>query len=268
MNLNNKIVIGFVSYDPPEELRNRIFKLLERDYKVYLYDNSPKIKFFDSILESEYKNNFYYVKSHKNMGLAVAMNDIFSKAYEDKNNFLLFLDQDTVFSEETINFADELSSSYFDEGVYSAISMTNEKKQKDVTQNIINNHLFIRNSGSIFSLKNLMALNWFNPSYFVDGVDYEFSLRSKKLGYKIGICEKVPGFDHISEQGYSYFYNFGLSIHGRKYNIIRIKDVIISSTKTITYSLMYGEFIFAFKLLKIIISFLLIQLFIRISFEK
>jgi rhamnosyltransferase len=55
-------------------------------------------------------------------------------------------------------------------------------------------------SGMLFVLENARRMGWHDHSYFVDGVDYEFCLRARAQGLRIGLYPGTPGFDHESEQ--------------------------------------------------------------------
>ena len=50
-------------------------------------------------------------------------------------------------------------------------------EDKYLDKNVIDVKL-LRNSGIIFLLDHLKHINWFDTSFFVDGVDYDFCLRA------------------------------------------------------------------------------------------
>jgi rhamnosyltransferase len=121
------------------------------------------------------------------------------------------------------------------------------------------------NSGSLYYLGNLKMINWHNESYFVDGVDYEFCLRSKKYNLKIGECSLAPGFDHKSEQGDDTCEIFGKVCQIRKYPMSRIIDVAFSGVKLFVISIKTMNFYFAIKIGQLLVGYLAYQLLARIN---
>ena len=122
----------------------------------------------------------------------------------------------------------------------------------------------MHNSGSIFVLSALSEIGWFNTSYFVDGVDYEFSLRSHLDDYKIGCVEGVPDFDHESEQGNRSYNIWGIVVNTRKYPIKRVKDVIGSSLRLILTGIVNLKFKFTIEIFRQVTVFVVLQFLIRL----
>jgi rhamnosyltransferase len=120
------------------------------------------------------------------------------------------------------------------------------------------------NSGSLFFLKNLKNMGWHDEKYFVDCVDYEFCLKSQKVGLKIGAYMCTPGFDHSSEQADKKYKLFGKLYSFRAYPLFRIKDTCKASAKLIVTALYLGKFKFAAKISRLIFIYFFIQITARI----
>ena len=120
------------------------------------------------------------------------------------------------------------------------------------------------NSGSLYFLENLNKLNWYNESYFVDCVDYEFCLNSNNHGFKIGECSNTPGFDHKSEQGDFEYMIFGKMRQIRKYSLNRVFDYIYASTRLFFTAVKTCNRLFSFAIIRLLAIYLLFQVIVRL----
>jgi rhamnosyltransferase len=201
------------------------------------------------------------------MGLGVGLKSICSHAFQQKNDGLIFFDQDTDFNEMTLETINHFYDKHQDmlNHSYSSVVFNSEhySATKEIDFHNFKNVLLSRNSGSLFILKNLREINWHNEKYFVDGVDYEYNLNSKLNNFKIAQFSQTPGFDHISEQGDNGYRFLGYRLQFRRYSNSRIKDYLISSMRVLSKA----AFNLQFKLFKLVflqfIVYILTQLLIR-----
>lgn len=253
------IGVGFIIYRSEVTLKPRLQMLNELKIPFYLYDNSPEISeiyFFASSLA--YCN---YLTDGMNLGLGVGLKRICSQAHKDGLKALLFFDQDTSFTVETIHYAQHLIDESYHKLAdgYSAICLSDKiaKSNDSNLLNILNESDLIINSGSVFILDNLSKIGWHNSTYFVDGVDYEFCFRSHQYGFKLGLCYSVPGFDHVSEQPDEVVKIFGKSLLIRRYSRFRIKDALHSYMRLIYTAFISGQFSYAAKFSRSLLIYLL-----------
>jgi hypothetical protein len=263
------MIIGLVLYNESLDFSERIRSIASLGYLVYVFDNSPDSEYARVYLDSCLFSNISYFTAGSNIGLARSMSLLCSQAYYSGHKTLFFLDQDTHVSGELINYVDHLSDE-FDFDKYSALSISGDKVRNLFDFNLIHHPAIrkvklIRNSGSLFNLKALHTLKWFDQSYFVDGVDYQFSLNSCLNGFSIGLIDNVLGFDHWSGQGYVEYCFFGISIVNREYSISRISDVTASSLKLIFRSFVNWRFDYCAIFAKNMLVFLTLQFILRIS---
>ena len=257
MNFTNKIAIGFVVYNSDESFFKRLLEIINKDYTVYIYDNTPD----KNVLRVESRNfeNIKYFTCGKNAGLGYGIATITSNAYYDGFQSLIFFDQDTYF---TINTIEYINQNEFLINNYAAILFTSDNTKKVMSNDIEDCDLII-NSGSLFNLKVLSFLNWHSIKYFVDGVDYDFCLRAKKAGFKIGYHQSTPGYDHVTGQEDKSYYIFGKHIRLRAYNNYRIIDSISSYIKLIFASIYYFEIKLGVKFLFFLIIYCNNQILVR-----
>ena len=263
------MIVGIVVFHEGRDFSLRLGSIVKNGATVYIFDNSPQSEYSRSYLIECESKNIKYVTAGKNVGLAVAMTILCAQAYYEGHKTLFFLDQDTVISNEAIDLFQDLVAK-LDLTKYSALSISNDALIASSNLNaaeryIVKDVKLIRNSGTLFNLVNLMTMNWFDVKYFVDGIDYDFSLNSRINGFALGLIENFPGFDHLSAQGYSDFFFFGLKFHHRKYNFSRCLDVATSSLKLILKSIFAGKFDYSYLFTRHLVIFMLTQFVLRIS---
>lgn len=261
--MTRSIAIGFVIYNPEESFLDRVKSTIQLGFNVYIFDNSPENRIIWHFASQEPKVR--YMTCGKNHGLGLGISTVCAQAYYANNVALLFFDQDSIFSEETLNFIDKfyLKNAAM-EKTHSAIVFNSKKLSSDQNIGFLKDVPLVINSGSLFFLKNLKKLNWHNESYFVDGVDYDFCLRSSLNGFLIGEYDCTPGFDHSTEQPDQHYIIFGKEYALRAYSYTRIIDTSTSSLKLIIASLMGGAIKFTFKIVRLWLIYLIAQILVRI----
>ena len=260
----NRIAIGFVIYDPTTTQLKRIKDACDLGFFVYVYDNTPDNN--NSVTFADNRQNIVYLTCGKNAGLGLGITSICAQAYYDKHTALIFFDQDTRFNFETLSFIEDYYNNNCDlKNNYSAIlfKATNHlHKKNDDGDNFRDVQLAI-NSGSLFFLGNLKKLNWHNPNFFVDCVDYDFCLNSQIHGFKIGEFSATPGFDHSTEQDDAEYSVFGRKYLMRAYSRRRILDTTFASFKILYKSLKAARFVFFSQILKLFVTYMITQIFVR-----
>lgn len=264
-----KLAIGFVIYRPEPSFYDRLKLIEESALPFYVFDNSPEIAESRSKIEPLLRGNYF--SSGSNAGLGVALSRLCQSANKDGFDALLFFDQDTGYNLKTISFIRSFTAKNFSHLLdqYSAIVFSGEvtNTPPDDNESIIDVDFAI-NSGSVFILRNLEKLNWHNESYFVDGVDYEFCLRSHITGFRVGKCLNTPNFDHETEQPDRIISLFGKKLLIRKYSPTRIKDAVYSYFKLIHLAISSSEWRFAMKIIRSLLIYVLGQFLSRLTWKN
>src|ERR1035437_5150272 len=101
---NNTVsyVIGLVLYYPEESIIKRIDLMRELGFYLYIYDNSPFNEISEAILGKS--GDIHYITAGKNVGVARSLSVLCATAYAHGHHRLLFLDQDTGVSDQTLRF--------------------------------------------------------------------------------------------------------------------------------------------------------------------
>ena len=273
--MNSKLAIGFVIYKPDSKVLTRLECIISLGFHLFLYDNSPK----DGMVRSHCEKystlkQISYLTCGKNVGLGYGLSAVCAQAYYEGYLALLFFDQDTIFSAETLMYV---------EGLYVGnrdmwndyISITFNSNTRDVSfspppgNGLSVKEVFLTiNSGSLFSLGNLCKMNWHAINYFVDCVDYELCLRANNMNLKIGLCTSAPGIDHKSEQGDIVCKIWGRDRYMRRYSTGRILGTVQSCSRLLLESVKTFNAKYLFLLAKSLAGYVFWQVAVRLLAKR
>ena len=225
--------IGLIIYHPEESLLKRVRQMVDLGFRVYVFDNSPCGAKFSRVMHD--KLNIFYLTAGKNVGIGYSMSTLCATAHAHGYPRLLFLDQDTGISGQTLEFIYSFSQSLpiRTQQQYAALVFSGHPSPDHSVREV---RLAI-NSGSLFNLSVLKQIGWHNEKYFVDCVDYEFCVRARRYGFKIGVIRTTPDFDHISEQPDQALDLFEKKLLVRRYSAKRINDALSAYLKIIFFGL-------------------------------
>ncbi|WLI25680.1 glycosyltransferase [Pseudomonas simiae] len=255
--MTRKIAVGIVVYHAGAELLRRLELTSSNGFEVYVFDNSPDVTNVRELAEPDPR--IHYFTCGKNLGLGIGISTVCANAYQQGHSALLFFDQDTGFSSETLsyienNYADNIDA--YSEFSAIAFKADGSARVRDVP--------LLINSGSLYFLDKLNALDWMDCSYFVDSVDYKLCLDSLNKGYRIGVCGATPGFDHVTEQADSRYRIAGRTYSMRAYSGSRIKDTVASNLKLIFSALKSRQVGFALRITRLLTLYCASQILVRV----
>jgi hypothetical protein len=259
-----RIAIGIVVHNPGEKLLERLERCTNAGYSFYIFDNSPDYSAVRTYAKTTTAIKYYTCGS--NAGLGYGISAVCAQAYYDGYPALLFFDQDTGFTPETLEFVEQVfAQKEASLSGYSAILFNSRSHGMQKTREVaeLPNVVLAINSGSLYVLENLKTVNWHDHGYFVDGVDYKFCLDSAKNNLKIGECSWTPGFDHVTEQDGKVYSIFGRTCRLRAYSWFRVKDTVTSSLKLIGSALSSFQFKIAAKVIRLFVIYVLSQMLAR-----
>lgn len=265
MKLN--LAIGFVAFNPEPAFYDRLKLLAGAGYETYVFDNSPESRETRTLCKS--LSNVRYSTAGKNVGLGIGLSIINATSYYDGYQVLLFFDQDTCFTSETLEYIRAFSGAHSSKTIEKYVAVAFDSQQSpNVLPYQIEDVVLAISSGSLFILENLKKIGWHNDTYFVDGVDYELCLRARSNGYRIGKCGNTPGFDHESEQPDRFIEIFKKRLPLRRYSTIRIRDSTRAYLRLITFALKNLDFQATRVMSRSLLIFLLGQILARTVMRK
>ena len=261
--MHYKIDAAFVTYKPDiEVLTKAISSLKDQVETVYIIDNSESDDvdnyLVDIINDSQ---NIRLIRLYKNSGIGKAQNIGILKAIEDRADFTLLSDQDTIYPQDYIkqmisnydSIADTLNVAAIapvfretnkggeNEGFFSldGINSSKTKSQlicEDVAQVIA--------SGLIINNNLLPDIGMMDEDLFIDWVDFEWCWRARSRGYRIIGCKNVVinhtlGDSAVEISGKKY------SLHSpeRNYYIVRNGIYIALTKKYLAFRMRWNIFL-------------------------
>ena len=180
----NSFLSIIVVYNPNKDLLVRnICSFVENVDLLMIWQNS--------VLTDELKNyiaslgKIIFVGNGMNQGIPTALNYALSYAIKNGYDYLLTMDQDSVFEN-------------FDNYKKTAINKNKDKLciigayqtflEKKISKEIFSEYKWVITSGTIFPISLLMEIGGFETSFFIDSVDIEVCIRARTFGYKCYIC--------------------------------------------------------------------------------
>jgi rhamnosyltransferase len=180
--IKRKICAVVVSYNGNEKLFRTVSELSKNVDYVYVVDNGSdesSILILDKI--DNLFNNVKVEKLYENKGIGHALNLGISKAKELGYIWLLTMDQDSLIDKNMIHEF--------------IVAIKKHPNIYSLTPNIIVNNLkstvkdssveYAITSGNLVNLTVFDTIGKYNEDLFIDCVDFDFSLRLRKLGFKI-----------------------------------------------------------------------------------
>ncbi len=175
-----KIAAVVILYHPEEQAQTNILSYAPFVDKLFAVDNTENPYFS---MEAE-GMDFIYVADQHNKGISIRLNQAAQLARLSGFDWLLTMDQDSSFDKAVFkqylncieSYPGKESVSMF--GVnYSAMSREEGNCNSEESLQLIT-------SGSVLNLKIWKELNGFDEQLFIDEVDFEYCLRSRKNGFK------------------------------------------------------------------------------------
>ena len=200
-----KIIAIVVTYNPDLELlKKSLFTYIDAVDNVYIIDNSTEL--FDATKFTNISNKIKFEKLGENKGIAYALNYGINLCAGEKPDYILTMDQDTLYVPSIRSFPLDA----FNQNIMAIVPVLDQRIKNIQPYNVKN----AIQSGAIFKYDILKLIGEFNNNYFIDYVDYEYFKRGRNLGYKI-LC--LPSMSICHQNGdlfegkllfWKYKYNF------------------------------------------------------------
>ena len=171
-----------IVYYPDKEVLENIRTYIDSVNKIYLLDNTPTQDISPQIVASfNDVQKVEYISFGTNVGMGQALNYAARKAIEDGYSWLLTMDQDSAFLDDTyFNLLAKYVNKVREAALFSPMHLDlgtadGNLKELDITMT----------SGNVLNLAIWSQIGGFNDSLFIDEVDHEYCLRAKLANYKI-----------------------------------------------------------------------------------
>ena len=227
----SKVLAGIVLFNPNiERLRISLESISSQTESVVLVDNaSINIQDVKKLL-AHYENTFL-ISNKKNNGLAYALNQLCSYAFEQQCDWFLTLDQDTVCPSSMVSQL--LKHCKEDIGIlcpavdYEGLNIKSKDCQEEFSQTYA-----CMTSGSLTNIRAWKEVGGFRDDFFIDFVDNDFCMKLELHNYKIwrvNSCIMHHQLGDAQEKKLLGIFKFKASCHSpwRYYYMIRNNLVFI-----------------------------------------
>ena len=185
MKINGVVVL----YNPEKSILENIHSYIDELEVLYIVDNSES-KNNDLILELKKINKCQYIDNEGNKGIAHALNVGAKLAIENDADWLLTMDQDSKFMDDSLN----ILLNYIKQNICKDIGILSPFHNITNNSNLAHETVevdTVMTSGNLLNLKAYIEIGGFLEKLFIDYVDNEYCLRLKVNDFKILQVENV-----------------------------------------------------------------------------
>ena len=190
------ICCGIVTYNPDiGRLKENIDAIIGQVGKVYIFDNASKNveKIYGLIENTQVK----LIDNCDNYGIAFALNELVKVANEDKYDWIITLDQDTICPKDIVtkmseNIGEKVGI------ICPAVHYETGRKQGGKTNNV-ESIAACMTSGSLTNIKAIKKVGGYNNDYYIDFVDNEICMKLRINGYSVLRCNTCVMFHQLGE---------------------------------------------------------------------
>lgn len=264
-SLSSTLSVGLVAYYPDDSFFSTIQIFINHGFRVSVYNNG---------ITSEQKDRLYglvlpdsgikVLGVGSNDGLGKSISELSKYSLNEKDDYILILDQDTLITDEFLHTLNSLDVMSLFAHNYSTLQIISEMDKRYKNKVFVEEVVLNINSGSIFNLKLCSKINFHDESFFVEGVDYDFCIRSRNAGYKVGIIHGIKGLDHFSNQDGYVKKIFNKNFNVRVYPKSRVLDFYRSHTKLLMQSLRTMDFSASFIFAKHMVNFVITNIISKV----
>jgi len=178
-----------VSYNPTSDILSNIRALRSQVESVVVVDNGSSEESLATLRSSQSECGFELIENGSNLGIAVALNRGVYEVRAKGSFWVALFDQDSTVEP---GFIDLMRKAYEGSTEYSQIGIvcpayldTHTGIALPLPRSNAGEIVATPTSGSLIPVSLFDKLGAFDESLFMDYVDVEFSLRSRRAGYKI-----------------------------------------------------------------------------------
>ena len=250
--VKNSISAIIVTFYPDDRFFKMLRAIEEQVDDIWIIDNGSsgqtRTKLED--LGSNANNSFNFILNDENLGLAAAQNQGIREAINQGSKWILLLDQDSIPAGNMIDKMMVAVEGYQDNNYLGMITPRHENDDGEpsipsysvkhsfrlhryfMKVNEVDDMLaFGMASGSLIPSEVLQKVGLMRDDFWIDYIDYDFSFRLRKLGYKI-IGVGAASLKHrLGESFKKHIGNFSFTYHVhpalRRYTIYRNRIRVI-----------------------------------------
>lgn len=217
--MNIKLAGCVILYNPDKDVIRNIESYIKYLDRLYIVDNQN-----GEIITDELKNkysNVEIIRHSENMGIAYSLNKVL-KICQNKYTYLLTMDQDSYFINNTIKFFKNIFTVYDWEKTLGISPVILDESNNKIAET---NPYAVITSGNIVFIENAIKIGGYNEALFIDEVDNEFCYRGYLSGYESIKLKSTIYMRHCIGEPISIKL-FGKLYHPMNHNYIRTYYII------------------------------------------
>lgn len=179
-----KFAAVVILYNPDEKVLQNILSYAQFADVVYVYDNSENP--VESIVVAiKQLQNIFYFSDCENRGIAYRLNQAADNAISEGYEWLLTMDQDSMFQVPNLSHYLQLVNQYKEKELVAMFGVEFEKAKLTIAQENALSKEYVITSGSFLNLNLFPFIGPFDEALFIDEVDLEYCYRAINKGFKI-----------------------------------------------------------------------------------
>ena len=193
--LGSNVLAVIVSFNGGREILECIDAILLQAGRVLVVDNGSLPGSLDLLKDLQREGKIQLISSRSNLGLAAALNLGVKEGLTSGFKWILTLDQDSGPSRDMLEVMLNYFAAHDDALVLSPNFVSRDGEKKTDKSGEVK---YAITSGNLIHKSVFENVGLFNAGYFIDCLDFDFSLRVRKNGFKI---HKVGGATMTHEVG-------------------------------------------------------------------
>lgn len=194
--MSNNVAAVVVWYNPWIDILSNIDTYIDSVDRLFVVDNSPNPN-AQCVALLAGRKNVQYIALMDNKGIAYALNRGMQLAYEQGFQWVLTMDQDSVFSNKAMGLMFDVLGQIVDPekvGILAAVPSCSAhvKTLPDTRWSLIETAF---TSGNLVRTQAWLKSGGWNEDLFIDSVDYDFDFRVQMSGYLVVRCNDAI-FEH------------------------------------------------------------------------
>lgn len=194
-----KVAAVIILFHPDIQVINNIKTYYELVEKIFVFDNTEN----NSVVKDELKllPKIEFFQNYENKGIAKTLNTSAEKALANGFKWLLTMDQDSFFKEESIISYFNCINNY---STRDKVAMFGTRYGQLKDQSLdkctpVEIHELIT-SGTLLNLEVYKKIGNFDEALFIDSVDHDFCIRAKLAGFNLVQFSNIYLFHHLGTQ--------------------------------------------------------------------
>jgi len=181
-----------VTYHPDADVLANLRLLREQIRCVAVVDNGSPAPALGPLREATAQLGFLLIENHENLGIATALNQGVRLLRDKGCQFLFLFDQDSTI---TPGYAETMTACFVDSRKTRSLAILVPRYVDRRFGSVLapptggSGLEAATTSGSLMPIEIFSIAGFFADELFIDGVDYEYSLRVRRIGFTIDECQ-------------------------------------------------------------------------------